>query len=346
MTTQVDRFRGHFDQEVGPGDLFLFTDKGDYSIWLMNPTATQDQRIGTGTSLPTLGPTWHEKAIAEFDSQLAGLSDILFQNDNGALALWQINDNTDNPGNVALTAVNFNLPNPGPGWSAVQANDFDGDSAADILFQNTNGQLAIWTFATVNGVPTRTGGLDVDQNPGASWHVATTGDVNNLDGEAGIVFQNTINGALAIWERRADVTATTSHFNDQANLPNPGPNWQALFLGDFNGDARADLLLQNSATGAVAIWTLGAGQQNLGVFGAYDIAGTAANGPAWHVVAVQDQTGDDRPDIIFQNSNTGAGAVWSGFTPAADGSGTATFAQQFDVAPNPNPTGHLDWHIV
>src|SRR5262249_43553550 len=135
----------------------------------------------------------------------SGAADLLWVNDNGALALWQSTGDNVNP----FAAGSFNqrdLPNPGAGWHVADTNDFDGNIAADILFQHDSGLLAIWEFQSVNnnnvlqGAPVikPDGQLDVDQNPGSTWHVAATGDITG-DIIAGIVFQND-NGAIAAWE--------------------------------------------------------------------------------------------------------------------------------------------------
>jgi hypothetical protein len=57
--------------------------------------------------------------------------------------------------------------NPGPTWKAVGTGDFNGDGHSDILFQNTNGQAAIWDM---NGLTQIAGGASlVGPNPGAAW---------------------------------------------------------------------------------------------------------------------------------------------------------------------------------
>ena len=66
------------------------------------------------------------------------------------------------------------------------ANDFNGDSHSDILWQNANGQASIWDM---NG-NTLTGGGPVSPNPGPSWKAIGTGDFNG-DGHSDILWQNT-----------------------------------------------------------------------------------------------------------------------------------------------------------
>jgi hypothetical protein len=99
---------------------------------------------------------WHIVGAAEFDSNnhiasplgssnFTLASDLLWQNDNGALALWQSNGSNGDPF-VPGTFNPRDLPNPGPGWHVASVDDFDGNTAADILFQHDQGNLAIWEF--------------------------------------------------------------------------------------------------------------------------------------------------------------------------------------------------------
>ena len=40
--------------------------------------------------------------------------------------------------------------NPGPSWKAIGTGDFNDDGHSDILWQNTNGQVAIWEMNGTN----------------------------------------------------------------------------------------------------------------------------------------------------------------------------------------------------
>src|SRR5262245_7810173 len=210
MTTVTDAVRGNFngDDPVLPGgqllgsvgDLFLFDNFGDKAIWLENANGGRLATAPVGFNLPFTGPTWHVAAIADFDSTVKpqsflgsssprAASDILWVNDNGDLAIWQSNGSNVNafPGNEHQA----NLGNPGAGWHVVGANDFDANFAADILFQHDLGNLAIWEFQSASPNPNANnhvldgapvikpdGLLNVDQNPGATWHVVATGDID------------------------------------------------------------------------------------------------------------------------------------------------------------------------
>ena len=94
------------------------------------------------------------------------------------------------------------------------ASDFNGDSKSDILWQNTDGQAAIWTM---NGT-TPFNQPAVGSNPGPGWQVIGAGDFNG-DGDADILWQNT-NGQAAIWL----MNGTTPTFEGLVGS-NPGPSW-------------------------------------------------------------------------------------------------------------------------
>jgi hypothetical protein len=56
---------------------------------------------------------------------------------------------------------------PGPTWHIEDAQDYNGDGKADILWQNNNGQAAVWFMN--GGTPIFETG--VGGNPGPDWHV-------------------------------------------------------------------------------------------------------------------------------------------------------------------------------
>src|SRR5262245_2926243 len=255
MTTLTDLIRGNFNSDNKPGsdgslgDLFLFDNFGNKAIWLEDGSGG---RLGAGNNLQFTGPTWHIAAIADFDSNAKTLNsvgnnpfsanDLLWVNDNGDLALWQSTGQNANP---FAGSNQENLPNPGTGWHVASTNDFDANGAADILFQHNDGRLAIWEFQSFNpassftvlqGAPVFKPGvlINVGQNPGATWHVVATGDIDGGGGiktAAGIVFQNTVTNGIAVWEN-GDQVPGNIEWDIQSNLPNPGPGWHVVGMGN------------------------------------------------------------------------------------------------------------------
>src|SRR5262245_18706600 len=344
MTTVTDAVRGNFngDAPVLPGgnlgsvgDLFLFDNFGDKAIWLEHANGGRLATAPVGFNLPFTGPTWHVAAIADFDSTVKpqsllgsssprGASDILWVNDNGDLAIWQSNGSNVNPfpGNENQA----NLGNPGAGWHIASTNDFDGNLAADILFQNNAGNLAIWEFQSaspnpnannhvLDGAPVIKAQLNVDQNPGATWHVVATGDIDGglvpaLGLSAGIVFQNSVTNGIAAWEHPTVTAGGQIHFYIQANLPNPGAGWHVVGMGNLTEQAfpnpvsGQDLVLQHD-NGNIAIWQLAIVNNQVvrNNIGGTDPTGFNLGNPGagWHVEGVRDMNADGRADIILQN---------------------------------------------
>jgi hypothetical protein len=361
MTTVSEFLRANFNGDItsGPfgskGDLILFDNFGDKAIWLEDGNGNRLATSPNGFDLPFTGPTWHIVAATDFDNgphfifpggnNPSAAADLLWQNDNGALAIWQSTGDNVNPFSGSNQA---NLPNPGAGWHVASADDFDANQAADILFQHDLGNLAIWEFQSfdpdhsggmnyLQGAPViKPGGqLNVDQNPGATWHAVATGDISG-DQRAGIVFQND-NGAIAAWENPTEVGGQI-HFNTQSNLPNPGTTWHVVGMGNTTENAFTsgdDIVLQND-NGAIAIWQL----QVVGTEVVRIDQGFNLNNPgaSWHVVGVRDMNVDGHADLLLQNDN-GATAVWTNIQSNGTHDG-------FNINPNPNPSGHLDWHVV
>src|SRR5262245_4093844 len=344
MTTFTDRFRTNFDGNgTSFGDLALFQDSGPVAIWLMN----ENQRIGFGTNLPNNGPTWHLRAAAEFDSgpfspSLSPFSDLLWENDNGAVAIWQLQGDTVTGAVTILTQTNI-LTGNSLGTHVVAANDFDASHTADILFQRSDGSLQVDLMSSSSQFQFAPG---IQQNPGAAWHVVASGDFDG-DGKAGIVLHADA-GQTAIWEDFAVVPIDThgnlgGRFFGQGDLQSNDPTWHVKAAADFDGDGKSDIVWQND-NGAVAIWLMNGVQTRAD--GQLNI--TQNNGPTWHVAAARDMDGDGKADILWQNDN-GAMAVWEdfSFTPSVGGTaGTANFATQLNINPQPNAPGHTDWHLL
>jgi ELWxxDGT repeat protein len=153
-------------------------------------------------------------ASPDVDFNDDGHSDILWQNADGQAAIWEMNGTKQIAGGSQLVG-----PNPGPNWKAVGTGDFNDDGHSDILWQNADGQAAIWEM---NGTNQIAGGSQlVGPNPGPSWKVVGTGDFND-DGHSDILWQNA-DGQAAIWEMNG-----TNLIGSTVVGPNPGPSWKVI----------------------------------------------------------------------------------------------------------------------
>jgi hypothetical protein len=118
----------------------------------------------------------------------------------------------------------------------------------------------------------------------------------NMDGKADLVLQST-SGDIALWTMNG-FTITAG-----ALVGTPGPAWKVVGTGDFNGDDKSDLILQNGDTGDVVVWLMSGPTITVG-------AVVAAPGLPWKMIASGDFDGNGRSDLVLQNSATGEIAQW------------------------------------
>jgi hypothetical protein len=74
--------------------------------------------------------------------------------------------------------------------------------------------------------------------------------------------------------------------------------WHVVGAGDFTGDGKADLVLENTATGVRVIWILDNGN--------FDHTVNLGTVPSsWHIVGVGDFPGNGQSDLVWENTMTG-----------------------------------------
>jgi len=281
----------------GFSDILWQNTDGRVQISELNGTSI----IGGGTVEPIPGASW--KAIDAGDFNGDGKSDILWQNTDGEVQISELNGTSIIGGGTVGG-------NPGPSWHAIGTGDFNGDGKSDILFQHTNGHVGIWELDS-NQIIGGQGTL-VGSNPGSAWQAVGTGDFNG-DGCSDILFQHT-DGWVGLWELIGTVVIEGPGTIVGSN---PGPSWRAVGTGDFNGDAKSDILFQHT-NGLVGIWEL----DGTNVIGGSGTLVGGNPGASWQVKSTGDYNNDGYSDILFQQAD-GAVGLWELVgTNVIGGSGT------------------------
>jgi Domain of unknown function (DUF4347)/FG-GAP-like repeat len=141
-------------------------------LWTMDGANVVDSK---STSTPTLDKSWKAAGTGDFNGD--GKSDILWRNDDGSIALWQMNGT-----NVSSKLTS--TPSLDNSWKINGTADFNGDGKTDVLWRKDSGEIAIWTMDGTNVSSQRTSTPSLDN----SWQINGTGDFNG-DGKADILWR-------------------------------------------------------------------------------------------------------------------------------------------------------------
>ncbi|HUD88149.1 MAG TPA: FG-GAP-like repeat-containing protein [Xanthobacteraceae bacterium] len=282
--------------EVGPGNGPNFS-----------PQSEPAQRVVTaafaGRPVNTL-PSTHD-----FNGD--GYSDILWRDNSGNLAIWEMNGGTIlNPSNSGLGSVPTT-------WSIVGQRDFNGDGNADILWRDNSGNLAIWEMNGTTILNPNSSGLG---NVPTNWSVVGVGDFNG-DGMADILWRNNNNGNVAIWE----MNGTTILNANTATFGNMPLTWSVAGTGDFNGDGYSDILWLDGS-GDIAIWEMN-GTTILNP----NTSGVGNLSTVWTIAETGDFDGNGESDILWRDTG-GDIAIWfMNGTTIASGAGLGTISTAFAI---------------
>jgi Carboxypeptidase regulatory-like domain/Putative Ig domain/FG-GAP-like repeat/Ig-like domain CHU_C associated len=250
--------------------------------------------------------------------------------------------NTNRPP-VLAPIGNRSIRGPNQISFVVSASDPDGDSFTLSALNLPSGSTFNPASGTFSWAPTRAqiGSYQVtfqatDSNNAVTAETITisvTFAASDFNGDShGDILLTDQSGSLVEWQMNG-FTITSG-----ALIGTPGSAWRVAATGDFNGDGRTDVILQNNTTGEIAEWQMNG---NVLVAGAV----IASLGTNWQVATAGDFNGDGRSDLILQNTSTGDIVEWqmNGFS-VTGGAIIATLPTTWSVvgAGDFNADGHSD----
>lgn len=127
------------------GDVLWQDNSGNLAIWQINGTQiVQSASLG---SVPSGG--WSIAGIGDFNGD--GFIDILWRSGAGVVSIWFSNANAAQ-NNSPYIAYGTSLGSVPTSFNIVQTGDYNGDGASDILWQDNQGNFAIWFLAASGNV--------------------------------------------------------------------------------------------------------------------------------------------------------------------------------------------------
>jgi hypothetical protein len=209
-------------------------------------------------------------------------ADILWQNTNGDVELWN-----SNSGSESFTGQDLGVV--GGGWQIAGTGAFNEASEAGILWRNPNGNTELWNSNGSGGFTYENLGV-----VSTSWQIAGTGDFTG-NGEDSILWRNP-NGNTELWNPNG------SGGFIYENLGVVSTSWQIVGTGDFSGNGQSGILWRN-ANGDTALWN----PNGSGGFTGEDLGVVSTS---WQIAGTGDFNGSGEDSILWRNAN-GDTALWN-----------------------------------
>jgi hypothetical protein len=216
------------------------------------------------------------------DPEAGSAEGILFQQ-QGATSWsghWEI-ELRDNPSGLQA-AKQFN-----------RLSDVNGDGNADILWRHAvSGNNAVWLMEGSDIEAELPLEIQWDPDWDSQWALTDVYELND-DQQPDLLWRHPLTGEIFLW-LSGDVAPVFFELD---------PAWQIVGSGDFDADARPEILVRHSGTGANALIVDLPGQAALAPF-------PAMEDHSWSPVAVADFDGDSYPDVLWVNPHSSDLLIW------------------------------------
>lgn len=250
-------FNGDGQQEL----IFVNQTTGEAIGWFMNGT-----NLVYTSGLWPADPGWNVVGTSDLTGD--GLADLLWQHADGRVRLFRMMYQSK----IGEQTTGLNVADPN--WRVAGTGDINGDGQADIIWQHAiTGNVFVWYMKTVGGQAAYNGGSWITYAGNAAlidWRLAGSGDFDN-NGSRDMVWQAP-DGRFLLWLMNG---ATVWQI---VNLGAVAPTWQIRAVQNYAGDARVDLLFQNSASGKLFLWI-----QSGGGIAPYGFLNPDSVAPVWQL---------------------------------------------------------------
>lgn len=222
--------------------------EGYVAAWLMDGLDLVDGRLLDPGRVPDTA--WKVVGSADFTED--GRPDIVWQHDDGRVAVWTMESTKQVRG---LELIHRMFP-ADIDWRLRAVADLNSDGHPDLIFHHrTTGQLTVWLMFRMEHL------FDAAIFPGAvgdtNWQVVGAADVNE-DGQVDLLWQNLANGLISTWTLEwstfAGWTVTSG------TLLNPGQladiDWRIRAVMDVDRDGHSDLIWQHRVNGLISAWLM------------------------------------------------------------------------------------------
>ncbi len=179
--------------------------------------------------------------------------------------------------------------------------DFNGDGKSDILLQDGgNGDCFVWQMNGLQLLSDKSFGYVGWTPPNKNWHAVGTGDFDG-DGKSDILLQDGATNDCLIWGMNGLKLNKDGYVVGKTDA---GHGAVVKATGDFDGDGKSDILLQD-ANGDCYVWLM----NGLNATASAKVGWTPPNN-GWTVAGTGDFNGDGKSDILLRDGSNGDCFVW------------------------------------